>query len=234
MAKKVSFGGILNETSSLVAQNLREVGLFILILGAYSAMGVMAGFTESVAGSFNYGVSYTPGEPVMSMLFEIGNVALSLVATYLLIRHFVTARRIAGDGSNRFWQFCGLYFLSIIGIALGFLLLVIPGLFLLVRWTAAPGFVVTGKHSITESFSASWAATRGHGWVIFFSGLVLVFGLLAIFGVGSLIFWALNPWVGGIISAFFEVAISAISLGYAAAVYLMVSDDSAELQDVFG
>jgi hypothetical protein len=71
-----------------------------------------------------------------------------------------------------------------LGIALGLLLLIIPGLFLLTRWfLIAPVIVLEGR-SAGESFGRSWELVRGHGWDAF--GLILLTLVAAAIGGGVL------------------------------------------------
>ena len=59
-----------------------------------------------------------------------------------------------------------------IGIGIGFILLVIPGLFLLTFWSMlVPVIVIEGK-SAGDSFGRSWDVVRGNGWPVF--GLILI------------------------------------------------------------
>ena len=63
-----------------------------------------------------------------------------------------------------------------LAIAVGFVALILPGLFLLTIWSLiAPAIVVEGK-GVSESFSRSRELVRGHGWTVF--GIVLVTALL--------------------------------------------------------
>ncbi len=70
-----------------------------------------------------------------------------------------------------------------IGIFLGFILVIIPGLFLLTIWSMiVPVIVLEGK-SAGESFSRSREIVRGNGWSVF--GLLIVTFLLVGIWVGS-------------------------------------------------
>lgn len=76
----------------------------------------------------------------------------------------------------RFLPLLGLGLLYGICLALGFLLLLVPGLFLLVIWAVVvPACVVEGLGP-TESMSRSAALTKGHRWPIF--GIILLAGVV--------------------------------------------------------
>jgi hypothetical protein len=72
-------------------------------------------------------------------------------------------------------------FLAGIGIALGFVLLIVPGLILLTIWAVIAPVIVVEKTGALDAFGRSRALVRGHGWTVF--GIVLVTGLLS--GIAS-------------------------------------------------
>lgn len=76
--------------------------------------------------------------------------------------------------------------LAAIGIVIGFILVVIPGLYLLTRWSMIAPAIVIEDLSAGESFSRSHQLVRGRAWA--------VFGLLVLLFV-------INVIVGGVIVA---------------------------------
>lgn len=81
--------------------------------------------------------------------------------------------------------------LATIGIAIGFVLIIVPGLILLTFWSLIVPWIVVGGAGPLESFGRSWRTVRGYGWNVF-GTYVLVF-LILIAGeiVLSLILFAL-------------------------------------------
>jgi len=67
------------------------------------------------------------------------------------------------------------------GIALGFVLLIVPGLFLLTIWAVIAPVIVIERRSALESFGRSRALVRGHGWTVF--AIVVITSLLS--GIAS-------------------------------------------------
>ena len=77
-----------------------------------------------------------------------------------------------------------------LGIALGFVLLIVPGLFLLTIWSLiVPSIVIEGK-SAGESFGRSRELVRGNGWQVF-GVIVITIGVLIVASivVSILTFW---------------------------------------------
>ena len=103
-----------------------------------------------------------------------------------------------------------------IGIRIGLVLFIVPGLFLLTIWALLiPVIVIEGK-SAGEAFSRSREIVRGHGWSVF--GLVIVTFLLV--GIASaliqLVFaWLphfLEVWIGSLIAHSLTVPFAAAAL----------------------
>lgn len=77
----------------------------------------------------------------------------------------------------------GLSILWALGVALGFMLLIVPGIILLMMWAVAVPALVVERHGIFAAFGRSAALTKGAKWKIF--GLFLV--LLVVYWILSLI-----------------------------------------------
>lgn len=66
-----------------------------------------------------------------------------------------------------FWPLLGVSILAGIGIAIGFVLLIIPGLILLTIWAVVIPVVVLERPGVFASFGRSRELVRGHGWSVF-------------------------------------------------------------------
>src|SRR4051812_49249504 len=103
-----------------------------------------------------------------------------------------------------------------IGIGIGFLLLIVPGLFLLTIWSILIPVIVIEERRAGESFTRSRDVVRGHGWSVF--GLILVtFLLVAIAsGVIRLVFAPLpdflDVWLGSLVAHSLTVPFAAAAL----------------------
>jgi hypothetical protein len=112
----------------------------------------------------------------------------------------VTFRRVRPYLGTLF--FAGI--LAGLGIALGFVLLVLPGLFLLTRWIVVTPVVVLEGKGATDSLRRSWELVRGHGWPVF--GVLVVTLLIGM--VGQILFLGifaflpdfLQNWLGGLVA----------------------------------
>ena len=78
-------------------------------------------------------------------------------------------------------------FLAVIGLVIGFILLIIPGLILLTIWAVIAPVVVIERSGVFEAFGRSRELVRGNGWQVF-GVLVALFALnIALSVVASII-----------------------------------------------
>jgi ABC-type multidrug transport system fused ATPase/permease subunit len=73
-----------------------------------------------------------------------------------------------------FWQLLAVSLLAGIGIAIGFVLLIIPGLMLMVLWAVVAPVTVLERPGVFAAFGRSRDLVRGNGWNVF-GVLVIVF-----------------------------------------------------------
>ena len=108
-------------------------------------------------------------------------------------------------------------FLAALGIGVGLILLIVPGLILLTWWCLiVPVIVLEGKH-IGESFTRSRELVRGHGWTVFGVVIITAIGSGIASGIIQSVFRFLSPflryWIGGtianaVVGPFFAVALT--------------------------
>lgn len=106
-----------------------------------------------------------------------------------------------------------------LGIGIGILLLIVPGLFLLTIWSMIVPVIVIEGRSAGESFSRSREVVRGNGWSVF--GLIVITFLLV--GVASAIIGLifsplpdfLETWIGSLIAHSLTVPFAAAALATA-------------------
>jgi len=87
-----------------------------------------------------------------------------------------------------------------LGIILGLILLIVPGLFLMTIWAVIVPVIVLENKSAGESFSRSRELVRGYGWGVFG---VIVLTILLLIGFEIVLSLILSPfadWLRGFIS----------------------------------
>jgi hypothetical protein len=120
---------------------------------------------------------------------------LSFAATYVVQASLIKAVQDVRDGrvdldlretvqaaSPYILPVIGASILAGIGITIGFVLLVVPGLILLTFWCLIIPFIVLGGSGVFASFGNSWRTVRGYAWRVF-GTYVLVFLILIAFSI---------------------------------------------------
>lgn len=253
MEREANVGGILGQTADLVGSAGRAILIYVLVLGLFSGLGGLFGLASMDDNLFsvrwNDGVFDTQTAGLLGGLFGLVNMVLFVVASYVLLTSLMRAIGRPMHDGGKFWSFVLMSILASIGVLIGFALLIIPGIIVLVRWSAANGYLLSGEHGITDSLGTSWRATDGRGLSIFFAGLLLWIGLsilngivLGIFtgtgavGAGSFApgvftspLFAALMMVSGIVEAFGNAA----SFAFSIAVFHLVAPTDTSVADVF-
>jgi len=105
----------------------------------------------------------------------------SLFVEYLFVERLLQDRMAGGAPAAR--KFGSLFlssFLGSLGILAGLVVLVVPGIYLMARWSISTPLVVVERMNGREALSASWTATRPAQWVLLFAYLagLCLFGVL--------------------------------------------------------
>ncbi len=137
-------------------------------------------------------------------LLGLVSAALGLIATFWYQGMVVEATRDILDGrrdhtigslfssaSPFIAPLIAVGILAGIGIAIGFILLIIPGLFLLTIWAVIVPVIVVERAGVFDSFGRSRQLVRGSGWQVF--GVIVV-----IFLVSFIVRAIINAIIGGI------------------------------------
>lgn len=136
----------------------------------------------------------------------------------------------------------GLSILMYLGIMIGLVLLIIPGIYLLVRWSAAIPALVHERLGILASMGRSAELTKGSRWrilglivIVYIALVVLQLGLgllvLAVTGVAGSIVGAL---LAALVSAVSAVLVSiAMAVSYVELRYVKEGADVKQLAEIF-
>ena len=233
MRKEASFTGIFGELASLLSDAWREIALYTFVVGGLTAIGFLTGLTEPAEEAFNIGFSIDASDSPAGALFELAALIVGFVANYFLLKRYLALRGRLQADQNRFWPYLGMSILSAFALVFGLILLIVPGIILLVRWSAASGYVIGAGQGVTDALTSSWHATKGHGWPIFFAGAVLFLGIILAAAVIGSISGGINVEMVDAVSAFVEAAYGAIFAGFGIAIYCLVQDDTEQLSEVF-
>jgi hypothetical protein len=174
-AKRITVGGVVNETFSIYGANA------VALLGASIVVFVIVGLVS--------GLLQNAGGVVLGLLggiIELAGYALYTGFVVRLVQDVRDGRRDQTIGdlfSSAAPAILALIVFGIlfgIGVGIGFFLVIIPGLILITFWSVgAPAIVVEGAGPI-EAFGRSWRLVRGDAWSVFAALLVILLIVIAI------------------------------------------------------
>lgn len=238
MPNEANFSGFFSETLALLSEGVRGVVLYVLAVagmnGVLLALGLAdmetgIGALDDIANAANFG-DWTQS------LAQIVIGLLTLGASYFLLAHFMSLRGRVVSPDMRILPFIGMSILAFLGVVLGFLLFVIPALILLVRWSAANGFLVSGQSGVVDALSQSWNATRGYSWPIFGVAVVISLATLLVMGAFAGITFSMvddGLWIAAIITTALDAFSDTIYLALSIAVYHCIVPPDTSVSEVF-
>jgi hypothetical protein len=214
----VGVGEVLGEALGLYTKFFTRFFVIAIIVFA------IVNLVNAVFGTlFGHGVG-------IAVLLALITTMVSIVGTFWLQGTLVYAVEDVRDGrvdssvgelfervQPYLWTLIGAGLLAGLGIAVGLLLLIVPGLILLTWWCLiVPVIVLEAKH-VGESFTRSRELVRGHGWTVF--GIVIITAIVTAIASGviqslfSFLGSFLRYWIGGaiasaIVGPFFAVALT--------------------------
>jgi hypothetical protein len=213
----VDIGGVLRESWQLYKRFLWQFFLTALVVFAVldllSALAGAAAGDGVAAGLFWGVVAFTIGVVgyfwVQAALVELvhdvrdGRADRSVGETYRAVQPRLPAVIAAGV-------------LAAVAIGIGFLLLIVPGLFLLTIWSMLVPVIVIEGRSAGEAFTRSREVVRGNGWSVL--GLIIITFLIV--GIASavirLVFSPLpdflDNWIGSLVAHSLTIPFAAAAL----------------------
>ncbi|MDB5469146.1 MAG: hypothetical protein JWR84_706 [Caulobacter sp.] len=188
---------------------LAIAGLFVSAPEALAGL-ILSQQSESAAQMSESGLNI-----VLGLVGLIGKTALVHAALQRQLGKSVTIGSSVSAGASLFLPMWGLSILTSLGIALGLILLVIPGLYLLTIWVVAvPARIMDGP-GVSAAMGASNELTRGVRWQVF--ALLLIAGL--VFG-GAAVGAALgSEYLQGSLKLIGTVAVSPLISGLVTLVF---------------
>jgi len=198
-AERLDIGAVISDTFKVLQRNLRVFGLaalFLVILPSLVQLllNILTG-GQVLAAQTNW---LSQGGPALS----IAAIALSLIFTLIGAvcslslnagLFYAAAKDLDGEpvgvrdliltGLKRFLPLFGLYILMAISVELGMILLIVPGVYIFLRWSAAgPAIAVEGR-GVFAAMKRSAMLTKGRKWPLLLLWLI-VFALLMAIDLG--------------------------------------------------
>ncbi|WP_420346676.1 hypothetical protein [Pelagibius sp.] len=194
-AVAISIGAVVKRSFAIFFANLVPFGILALILHLPGLLYNLATIDEAMGG---LEPTFSTGQIIVSLL--------SLVLGYLLIGALVygTVAQLRGQpagmgliiskGLSMVLPVIVIAIAVSIITAIGFVLFIVPGVFLVVVYAVVVPAYVVERPGIVGAFKRSWELTKGNRW--------RVLGILVIFVVILLVVGALVGGVAGVTIAF--------------------------------
>jgi hypothetical protein len=212
MERKLDVGGTLSQAFSIYGS---QAGVLIPL--ALLLFLIVAVFNGIAAGS-----------PILLLV----GIAISVIAATLYQGMVVTLVSDVQDGTRDYsvsdlvdsakhviLPLIGAGILAGLGISLGLLLLVVPGLFLLTIWAVIAPVIVLERTGVMAAFGRSRELVRGDGWRVF-GVIVFVFIIVAIvravlgavaIGINdSIVARIIFDWIGSSLTAPITAIVAAV------------------------
>ena len=174
------------------------ISLLILLLGTLGWLGALLGFVASIAGIF-----WLQGALVLAVDdVRDGRADLSLTQTLDRVTPHLGTLVAVG-------------LLAGIAIAIGLVLLIVPGLYLMTIWLLIVPAIMLEDRGVGDSFGRSHELVRGYGWSVFgvivltvliFIGVGIVFGILDSVVDSAWVSFALNVLLQTVTAPFLALA----------------------------
>jgi len=154
-------GRVFNRTVNLLSRNFP----------IYFAVAALAAVPKSIVDKTSGGWQFLVFV-LMAVAGPVGYAIMAQVAFADLSGRPVSLSEAVSGTFRRFLPLLGLTICLGLAIAMGFLLLIAPGIILMVMWyVTTPAFVIE-RLGVSASFARSSALTKGHRWPIF--GMLLI------------------------------------------------------------
>jgi hypothetical protein len=212
-AKRIEVGEVVGEAFSIYRDNVGPLlGSAIVV---FAVVGIAAGLLVNTGGV------------ILGLLAAIVRVAGQALYTGFVVRLVEDVRdgrrdHSVGDLFSAAAPAIGplivFGILSAIGVGIGLILLIIPGLILATFWSLGPPAIVVERAGPIEAFGRSWHLVRGNAWSVFWTLLVVLLILIAIgivlgaigAAIGDVASLVANVLSGAIAAPIFALAVSVI------------------------
>jgi hypothetical protein len=214
-ARELKIGKIIDDTLGVLEKGAMPALIFVLVLTAASLPITYASVGSTAA------LNVAGGQLLQSVV--------GIVCSYFLL--VVLMRRTglqSPTGEDVFLPYIGMSLLSALAVTLGMIALILPGLYLMVRWIIAQPVIVARGGGVMASLGESWERTRGNEFPIFVAALAVVVPLIAVI-IAVSVFFEEGNLVGMVVSQIATSGISAVFLAMSVALYGLIVGGASEV-----
>src|SRR3954447_17749803 len=213
--RRISVGDVVNETFSIYGNQFGPlIGSAIVV---FVVIGILAGLLAT-------------GGVILALLTSIVQLVGRLLYVGFVVKLVEDVRDGRRDSSigdlfsaatPAILPLIGFSILAGIGVAIGLVLIIIPGLILLTFWSLGAPAIVAERIGVFEAFGRSWNLVKGNAWSVFGALVVVTLIWLA---VGFILVAIANPIGNGAILVANVIAGALTAPLFALAVSVMFFD----------
>lgn len=157
---------------------------------AHAATLILAGAAVFIVAAVVQAILHDADSAILGLLGSIVTlVAAALFAGFVVTlvadvrdgKRDFTAGELLSNASHAILPLIGFAILFALGVGIGFILLIVPGLFLLTIWSVGAPAIVVERVGVFRAFGRSHELVRGHGWTVF-GAIVTVWLILLVIG----------------------------------------------------
>ena len=174
--RRLTVGGVISEAFELYGKHAAT--LIFAALGIFIVSGVIQGLLNEADSAI---LSFVGSIVSLVAWALFTGFVVSLVADVRDGRRDFTAGELLRSGWHAVLPLIGFGILFGLGVGIGLVLLIVPGLFLLTIWSVGVPAIVVERAGVFEAFGRSHELVRGDGWTVF--GAIVV-AFLVLWGLG--------------------------------------------------
>lgn len=204
----LKIGTIIDKTLGVIEHNITPALVFVVVLTA-------------VNGGMKY-FALGKTAPLDLLAVALIGVAVGIVAAYALLVAMLRGTGLLPEGhADAFLPFVGLSILATLGVGLGFLAVIIPGLVIMARWSIASPMLLVRGGGVMKSLGDSWERTSGAEFQYLVAIFALLLPLIGVMIACSVMFDPADP-VGIAIGQLASSVMSLVSSAMAVAMYGLI------------
>jgi hypothetical protein len=215
----LTVGKIIDKTLGVLELNAVPAAIFVVALTALSVPVTWYG-----VGSLS--ISRILGG---QLLIAAAGVVCAYFLLVAMLRRTGLYARTEGD---TFLPYIGLSLLYTLGVMLGFIVIILPGLFIMARWSIAQPLMVGGGRGVMAALGESWERTKDKEFQALGAWLALIVLPVVVLIIARSFFGQENL-AGIVIAQICSSAISVISLAWNVALYGLIVGKPEQTAEVF-
>lgn len=179
---RFEIGRVISRTFAVIGRNFGPFALMALLLGGLpSLLTTLFQLYFAKAGTPVFNPA-TAGLWIIALLVMLACAfTLQAAIVHATVADLNARRVVVGEslmvGLRNVLPLIGLAILTALGVGLGTLLLIVPGVILALMWSVAVPAMIVERTGVMQAFSRSNDLTRGRRWAIF--GLFVIYVILS-------------------------------------------------------